>query len=83
MGTMRWLVPIVFLATAAWLQWEAGAENATFYTLPMLGELMPDIAGDPLKQQDMTRNIFAVIGLGLIGTNVLSLFRQPAKPKMG
>ena len=48
----------------------------------MLGELMPDIAGDPLKQQDMTRNIFAVIGLGLIGTNVLSLFRQPAKPKM-
>jgi hypothetical protein len=80
---MRWVIPLLFLATAGWLHWEAGQDNHAVYTFPMLADLMPSLKGDLLAQQDMTRNLFAGLGLFLLGSTVVRALRSREQHKLG
>ena len=80
---MRWVIPLLFLATAGWLHWEAGQDNHAVYTFPMLADLMPSLKGDLLAQLDMTRNLFAGLGLFLRGSTVVRALRSRDPHRLG
>ena len=80
---MRWVIPLLFLATAGWLHWEAGQDNHAVYAFPMLADLMTSLEGNLLAQQDMTRNLFAGLGLFLLGATALRAFRSRDQHKLG
>ena len=80
---MRWVIPLLFLATAGWLHWEAGQDNHAVYAFPMLADLMPSLKGDLLAQQDMTRNLFGGLGLFLLGSTVVRALRSRDPHKLG
>ena len=80
---MRWVIPMVFLATAGWLHWEAGQDNHVVYAFPMLADLMPSLKGNLLAQQDMTRNLFAGLGLFLLVVTVVRAVRSRNQHTLG
>ncbi len=59
---MRFVVPVLFLAVAAWVWWTAGQDPNAAVVLPLLDRLDPSLRDDPPRWGRLSAGVLAAVG---------------------